>query len=67
MGKYEVLSFQADGIGITRNEYYEQIVPADVKAKIDEIEGKLVSGQIKVPTAIGMSPEELNQMRDSVN
>ena len=67
VGKYEVLSFQADGIGITRNEYYEQIVPADVKAKIDEIEGKLVSGQIKVPTAIGMSPEELNQMRDSVN
>lgn len=66
LGQYQVLSFQDGGVGIACNEYYERIVPDDLKAQIDEIEQKLINGEVTVPTAIGMPQETLNQMRDSV-
>lgn len=39
-----------DGIGLARNEYYEKIVPQSVKDKVDEIEKKIISGEITVDT-----------------
>lgn len=39
-----------DGIGLARNEYYDKIVPQAIKDKVDEIEQKIVKGEIKVDT-----------------
>lgn len=38
------------GIGLARNEYYDKIVPQAIKDKVDEIEQKLVKGEIEVDT-----------------
>ena len=38
------------GVGLARNEYYDQIVPQAVKDKVDEIEQKLIKGEIEVDT-----------------
>ena len=52
--------------GIARNDYYTAAVPADVRAQIDEIEGKVKSGEIVVPSAFFMTQDELNALKDSV-
>jgi basic membrane protein A len=52
-GEAEVLDIEKGGVGLADNENYQKIVPADMRAKIDEIAKKITSGEIKVGTAIG--------------
>lgn len=41
----------ADGaVGISKNAQYEKLVPADVRAEIDALEAKIISGEITVAT-----------------
>jgi len=41
----------ADGaVGISKNSYYEELVPAEVRAEVDAIEAKIISGEIVVDT-----------------
>lgn len=50
-GKIEdayVFNVANDGIGLASNEYYEKIVPQAIRDKVDEIQKKLVGGEIKV-------------------
>ena len=50
-GQAEALGVKEGGIGIAKNDYYNSVTPADVKAKIDQIEKDLADGKIKVDTA----------------
>ncbi len=52
-GEAEVLDIDKGGVGLADNENYQKVVTADMKAKIDEIAGKIKSGEIKVGTAFG--------------
>jgi basic membrane lipoprotein len=65
-GEFKMLGIKEDGVGLAYNEYYDQIVPAEIKAKIAEIEQKLANGEIEVPTAIGMEQSTLDALRNSV-
>lgn len=43
----------ADGaVGIAKNSYYEKLVPAEVRAEVDEQEAKIISGEIVVDTGM---------------
>lgn len=43
----------ADGaVGISKNEYYMKTVPEDVRTEVDEIEAKIISGEIEVDTVM---------------
>ena len=44
----------------TVGEYYEAQLPDEVKAVVTEYEGKIGSGEVTVPTAIGMDAEEID-------
>lgn len=65
-GQGEVLGLKEKAVEIVRNEYYEKILPQDIKEKVTEIENKLSKGEIKVDSAFGMSTEELTKLKDSV-
>lgn len=65
-GKYEVLGFKENGVGLAKNEYFDKIVPEDIKTKLAEIETKLTNGEIKVSTAFGLSTEEIDKIRNTV-
>ncbi len=65
-GKYEVLGFAEDGIGLAKNEFYNELVTDEIKAQMEEIEAKLSNGEIEVGTAFGLSTEEMNEIRESV-
>jgi len=53
-------------VGLAKNEIYMEVIPAEMRTKLDEIEKKLISKEIKVGTAFGMSDEDKNKLRNSV-
>lgn len=38
------------GVGILENDYYKEMIPEDVRSKLDEITKKIGTGEIKVPS-----------------
>ena len=59
-GSQETVGVKEDGAGVVKNEYYEAQLPDEVKAVVTEYEGKIGSGEVTVPTAIGMDAEEID-------
>ncbi len=51
--------------GIAENENYQKLVSEDIRAEMDAIEEKLISGEISVKSAYGMSAEEINDLVES--
>ncbi len=49
-GKSELLGLPEGAVGISKNEFYKKIVPADLQAEIDTLEAKIGSGEIVVDT-----------------
>ena len=54
-------------MGLADNEYYQAIVPEELRKEVVEITNKIISGEIKVATAIGLSTEEVNKIKDSAS
>ena len=65
-GTNESLGLKENGMGLAKNSYYEASVPEEIRAKLEEIEKKLISGEIQVGTAIGKSKTELDEIRAKV-
>lgn len=59
-GTHTIYDYANGGSQLIDNEYFENEVPADVKAKYKEITDKLAAGEIKVGTAIGASQEQID-------
>ncbi len=65
-GTMEVLGFSDDCVGLAENEIYQRVVPAEIRNELADIEKKIVSGDIVVSSAFGMTTEELNSLRNAV-
>ncbi|GMQ62259.1 BMP family ABC transporter substrate-binding protein [Vallitalea maricola] len=65
-GTYETLGVTEGGVGLAKNEYYNDLLSDEMKATIENVESKLNEGEITVKSALGMSTEEINEMRNSV-
>lgn len=65
-GSSESLGIKEKAVGLAKNEYYDKFFTDDQKAEIEKIEKSVVDGEIKVKSAIGMSQEELDEIRNSV-
>ena len=51
-GKAELLGLKDGAVGISENEYYKKLVPADVQAEVADLEKKIQSGEITVDTVM---------------
>lgn len=51
-GQTVLLGLQDGAVGIAKNKYYEKVVPADVRAAVDEQEKKIIAGEIKIDTVM---------------
>ena len=47
-----LLGVKEGAVGISENEYYEKLVPADVRAEIDALEAKIASGELVVDSVM---------------
>ncbi|NLC18211.1 MAG: BMP family ABC transporter substrate-binding protein [Clostridiales bacterium] len=66
MGQAESLGIAEGGVGLAKNDVYNSILTDAEKKQIEDIEAKVVNGEIKVSTAIGMTTEELDNLRNRV-
>jgi basic membrane protein A len=51
-GEAELLGLKDGAVGISKNDYYKKIVPADVQATVDDLEKKITAGEITVDTVM---------------
>lgn len=49
-GQGQLLGLKDGAVGIAKNEWYEKLVPADVRAEVDALEAKIVAGELEVKT-----------------
>jgi basic membrane protein A len=65
-GKAESLGFAEGGVEIVKDAHYEEMLPEEIRTKIDELEQKIIDGEIVVDSALGKSTEEIQAIKDSV-
>lgn len=65
-GKADALGIKELAVGLADNEYYQSVVPEPIRRKVSELEAKVESGEITVPSAFTLKPEEVNALKDSV-
>ncbi|MPN43821.1 hypothetical protein SDC9_191382 [bioreactor metagenome] len=65
-GQAVIWGIKENGSGLARNENYEKLVPENVRKMVDEAEQKVRDGKFKVPTAYGMSQEDVDAIKNSV-
>lgn len=58
-GTQETVGVATDGAGVVKNAAYDAL-PQEVKDTVADFEAKIASGEVVVPTAIGMSAEEID-------
>ncbi|MEQ8439147.1 MAG: BMP family ABC transporter substrate-binding protein [Ilumatobacter fluminis] len=52
-GVTETLGLAEGGVSLAMDEYYEQIVPEDVRTLVDEARDAIIAGEIEVDTTLG--------------
>lgn len=65
LGSQETVGVAIDGVGVVKNTYYEEKVPAEVQEAVAAYEQQITDGSVQVPTAIGMSSEEIEVIMNS--
>lgn len=65
-GKAETLGLSEGGVELAKGPNYEAVLTEATRNKLAEIEQKIISGEIKVDTANGMSNDVLQKLKDSV-
>ena len=65
-GTTESFGLTDGGVELVKDAHYEEIVPEDIRKTIDELEQKVIKGEIKVNSALTMSGDEVNALKDSV-
>lgn len=61
-GTYEVLGIEDGVVGLADNDIYQNTVPEDVRAAVDDAKEKLLAGEITVDTAYGMEDAKLKEI-----
>ena len=65
-GQEEALGLSDGAVGLSNNEFYQKLVPEDVKVKIDEASDAIARGEISVKSAYGLKTEEVREIINSV-
>lgn len=62
-GTHMKISYAEGGVSLADNEYYQAMVPDEIKTQLAEIAEKMMAGEIEVSTAYGASTEEIDAIK----
>jgi basic membrane protein A len=65
-GKQEQSGLREKAISLAKNEFYEKLLSADNRRIVDEVEAKLIAGEIVPRKSKGLSSEEIEGIRRPV-
>lgn len=63
-GTVEVVGLAGGGIKLIKNEIYEKQVPAEIRREIEELEDKIISGEIVCPSYFTMTQAEYDALKE---
>lgn len=66
VGETETLGLVEGGVGLADNQYYEEMVPEELRTEIAEIEQQIIDGEIEVGTSYDMTSEEIEEFRNGL-
>ena len=65
-GAAESLGFAEGGVNLVKDAHYEEMLPENIRTKIDELEQDIIDGKIVVDSALGKTQEEIDAIKASV-
>lgn len=65
-GTQAYFGFAEGGVNLVKDAHYEEMVPEDVRAAVDELEARISAGEIQVYTSATMSTDEIESLKASV-
>ncbi len=68
-GELEYLGFAEGGVELVEDDHYKEVVPEEIRNKVEELKTQITNGELEVPTALGenaMSEDEIQALYDSV-
>ena len=65
-GTQSYVGLRENGVSIAKNSFYERLLSAENRARVDELERKLVAGELNAINTINMPMEEVERIRNSV-
>lgn len=65
-GTAKSFGFPEGGVEIVKDAHYEEMLPEEIRTTLADLEKKITDGDIVVDTALGMSTEEIQAIKDSV-
>lgn len=65
-GEVEIAGLYNGGIKLIKNEIYNKQVPAELKAEIEALEAKIISGEVKPPSYFNMTHDEYTALKEAV-
>ena len=63
-GVAESMGFAEGGVELVKDAHYEEMVPEEIRATIDQLEADITAGKIVVDTSSGKTTEEIQAMVD---
>lgn len=66
MGNNYTLGLDSGAVGLAKNENYKSIVPEEIQNLMNEIEQKIINGELEVSSAYSMTTDEIIELRNSM-
>lgn len=63
-GQMEYVGIKENGVGIVKDKNYETLVPQEVRDKIEDVEKKVIAGDIVIQSAYDKSADDLQKIKD---
>ena len=65
-GVKEYYGLKDDAVGIADNEFYQKLMSEEDRQTIEELKDKVMNGEVELTETMGLTTEELVEIRDSV-
>lgn len=65
-GQNYCLGLKDGTVGLANNKNYQKIVPESIRKDMEEIENKVINGEIEIASALEMDAAEVAELRDSM-
>lgn len=65
-GTTETLGFAEGGVELVKDAHYEELLPEEIRTQLDELETKIMDGEIVVNTSSEMTTDEIEALKASV-
>ena len=67
-GTLEYLGLSDGGVELVEDDHYKEVVPEEIRTKVEDLKQQIIDGKITVPTALGddaMSEDDIKALIDS--